>query len=79
MITIYTKDNCTYCVRAKNLMKSRQIAFQEVNVTHDIEGFKAEFPYIKTLPYIPAINGGYDQLVEKIAENSNFGKLLLNE
>ena len=26
---IYTKDNCPYCVRAKNLMSSRNISYDE--------------------------------------------------
>lgn len=26
---IYTKDNCPYCIRAKNLMSSRNISYEE--------------------------------------------------
>ena len=30
--TIYTKDNCTFCVQAKTLMNSRGIDFVELNM-----------------------------------------------
>ena len=32
MLTVYSKTNCPYCVQAKNLLKSRDIAFEEVNI-----------------------------------------------
>lgn len=35
MITVYTKDYCPYCVQAKNLLKSLNIDFTEVDVTND--------------------------------------------
>ena len=82
-ITIYTKENCSYCVRAKNLMKSRQISFIEVSISEkNIDKLKESFPFMKTLPIIVNdgdLVGGYDSLVEKIATDNNFGKLLLNE
>lgn len=37
MITVYTKDYCPYCVQAKNLLKSLNIDFNEVDVTNDSE------------------------------------------
>ena len=30
--TLYTKDNCTFCVQAKTLMKIRGIDFVELNM-----------------------------------------------
>jgi glutaredoxin 3 len=30
--TIYTKDNCTFCVQAKTLMKIRGIDYEELNM-----------------------------------------------
>lgn len=37
MVTIYTKDYCPYCTQAKNLLKSLNIEFKEVDVTNDSE------------------------------------------
>ncbi len=34
-VTVYTADHCPYCARAKNLLKSKGIAYQEVNITAD--------------------------------------------
>ena len=31
-ITVYTMDYCPYCERAKSLLKSRNLAFQEIKV-----------------------------------------------
>jgi glutaredoxin 3 len=36
-VTVYTTDVCAYCVRAKNLLKRKQIPFTEINVTHEPE------------------------------------------
>lgn len=33
MITIYTKDYCPYCVRAKNLLDSLGANYEEVDIT----------------------------------------------
>lgn len=34
-VTVYTTQYCPYCMRAKNLLKSKGIAFQEVDLTND--------------------------------------------
>ena len=34
-ITIYTKDYCPYCVKAKNLLKRKGLAFSEIDITRD--------------------------------------------
>ena len=36
-VTIYTKDNCPYCVRAERLFKSLQVPFEEINLEHQPE------------------------------------------
>jgi len=36
-IEIYTKNYCPFCHRAINLLESKRVAFQEIDVTHDAE------------------------------------------
>lgn len=35
MLIVYSKTVCPYCVNAKNLLKSRGIEFQEINIEED--------------------------------------------
>ena len=84
MITIYTKQDCVYCTRAKTLMKSRQIPFIEQKLDQDftIEEFTSSFPGRRTFPLIMNNNytvGGYVELVEAVGHNPDFGKMILNE
>lgn len=37
MITIYTKNNCPACLRAKALLNSKNLPFQARNVDEDLE------------------------------------------
>lgn len=34
-VTVYTTQYCPHCTRAKNLLKRKNIAFKEVDVTDD--------------------------------------------
>jgi glutaredoxin 3 len=31
-VTVYTKQNCPYCVRAKRLLEKKGVAFEEIGV-----------------------------------------------
>jgi glutaredoxin 3 len=84
MITIYTKENCIYCTRAKTLMKSREIPFVEekLDVDFTIEEFATSFPGHRTFPLIMKDGhtiGGYVELVEAVSTDPHFGKMILNE
>lgn len=37
-VTVYTTDPCSFCRRAKELLKARGIAFAEVNLSKDPAG-----------------------------------------
>jgi glutaredoxin 3 len=37
-ITVYTTDPCARCIRAKDLLKRRGLAFEEVNLVKDPRG-----------------------------------------
>ena len=40
-VTIYTKNYCPYCRRAKDLLTQKGVDFEEIDVTTDPEGQKA--------------------------------------
>ena len=33
MLTVYSKDNCPFCVQAKNLLKLKGVEFEEINTS----------------------------------------------
>ncbi|MCS6971858.1 MAG: glutaredoxin [Turneriella sp.] len=69
-VVIYTKNYCPYCRRAKEFFQSRGIAFDEIDVTHDPEGYaalKARTGHM-TVPQIfirGEFIGGFSDLLEK--------------
>jgi glutaredoxin 3 len=67
-IEVYTTTYCPYCVRAKNLLKSKGVAFTEIDVTEDDELREKMIEMAggrRTVPEIfinGKIVGGYDEL-----------------
>ena len=37
-ITVYTTEPCSFCVRVKQLLAQRDVAFEEINLSKDPEG-----------------------------------------
>jgi glutaredoxin 3 len=37
-VTVYTTDPCSFCARAKGLLKSRGVEFSEINLSKDPAG-----------------------------------------
>lgn len=67
MYIVYTKPNCPYCVKAKNLLSIKSLGYNEIEIGKDItrEEFIETFPNVKTVPHIICNGveiGGYDQL-----------------
>ena len=66
-IIIYTADYCPYCKAAKEFLKAKGVAYQEIDITHDQEKRRdiASRSGQKTVPQI-FINGksigGYSDL-----------------
>ena len=66
-VRVYSTQVCPYCVRAKMLLKDRNIAFEEIDVTgdHDKRDWLVETTGRRTVPQIfigdEAI-GGFDDL-----------------
>jgi len=70
-IIIYSKDYCPYCMRAKMLLESRKLKYEEIDITTDTD-LQAEMikkaEGQKTVPqiFIGDIHvGGFDDLKEK--------------
>ena len=72
-IEIYSKDNCGYCDKAKNILKKYNPKIQMLNIDYTREDFFNKFPNAKTFPQI-IINeehiGGYHDLEKWLAFNS---------
>lgn len=67
-VTVYTTTYCPYCVRAKSLLQSRGIPFEEVQLSEDDDKAWDDLyvrSKMKTVPQIFADNkilGGYTEL-----------------
>ncbi len=76
MITIYTKDYCPYCVKAKNLLDSLGANYEEIDITATPEIIMelAKKSWMRTVPQIfvgDECLGGFDG----INAMNNEGKL----
>ena len=40
MITLYSKDDCRYCVAVANFLRNNGVDFKEINIDEDEEGMK---------------------------------------
>lgn len=72
---IYTKPDCPYCVKAKELLDSHGISYEEKIVGVDIssEYYRDMIPGYTTVPGIyinDCFLGGYTQLVSYFREKS---------
>ena len=74
MIVIYTKDNCSYCTRAKKLLTSHNLEYTEFKLNEDFnrEELVSKFPTAKTYPVIQIDEeyiGGYTELEQRLGNN----------
>jgi len=71
--TIYSKQSCTFCQRAKELLDTHSIPYQIVDITNDAntrvylksQGFHTVPQIFKGAEYI----GGYTELQDYLIEN----------
>jgi glutaredoxin 3 len=66
-VTVYTKQNCPYCVRAKHLLAKKGVAFDEISVEgkDDLRAWLVEKTGQMTVPQIFAGErslGGYSDI-----------------
>ena len=58
MITVYSKNNCPFCDRAKQLLESKDVPYTEVNIEKDPES--RQMLVDKGLRSVPQIFHGYE-------------------
>lgn len=83
-VVIWSKPNCPYCSRAKNVLTINNIQFKEkmLDVDFTREILLEQYPTAKTFPVVVIDGfyiGGYAQLAEKLNEQNNSTQQLLNE
>ena len=72
MYKVYTKTNCSWCTKAKELLKKHNIEFEEINIDEDPENkLVLKQLILKTLPQIWGNEnwehiGGYRELEEHL-------------
>ena len=73
--TVWSKDQCPYCVMAKDLLRTQGIEYEERNISQGEwtrEQLMEAVPYARTLPQIfidDQLIGGYDQLKKYFQKN----------
>lgn len=73
MYTVYSKDDCQFCVKAKSLFAEMGIKYKEIKVGEDIssEDYRSMVPGFTTVPGIwhdKAFIGGYTDLLDFFGE-----------
>jgi glutaredoxin 3 len=74
MVTVYSKNNCPFCVQAKNLLKLKGVDYTEIKIDEDSSA--KEFVLSeghRTVPQIYKdgkllVEGGYQGLAKKDSE-----------
>lgn len=75
LATVWSKDQCPYCVMAKDLLRTQGIEYEERNISQGEwtrEQLMEAVPHARTLPQVFIDNeliGGYDQLKKYLQKN----------
>ena len=76
MITIYTRDGCSFCDKAKSFMNENNIQYTEMSIGKNVQREEViqKFPGVKILPIVVNVDntliGGYEDLVKHIQPKS---------
>ena len=74
--TVWSKNQCPYCVMSKNLLRSNGVEYEERNISEGPwtkEQLLEAVPHARTLPQIILdgnLIGGYDQLKKHLESKS---------
>jgi len=74
MNIVWSRDQCSYCDQAKNLLRSRGIEFEERNISHGYtkQQLLEAVPNARTVPQIfldGELVGGFTELRAKLTES----------
>ena len=78
-VTVYTTTYCPFCVRAKDLLKQRGVAFEEIRISDDDDQAWDDLyvrSKMKTVPQIfvdEKILGGFTELAEQDKKDQLIG------
>lgn len=66
MYTVYSKDNCPYCIEAIAILENRNLPFKIVKIGEDVsrEHVINRFPTMKTVPVITLRVHGLEEGLE---------------
>ena len=75
-ITIYSKNNCVYCNKAKTLLKNLGLEYEEKSLEKDFGSDPVKLvedigKQVRTMPQVKIddkLVGGYNQLIEYFAD-----------
>ena len=78
-VTIYSKDNCKWCILMKTLLKRKNIEFKEIKLEtdEDIHNFKEKYN-LKTMPQLFDNNkliGGFTTVLDILRNKFDYDKL----
>lgn len=79
-IVLYSTDYCPFCIRAKKLLKSKNLEFKEINLSSNIEELKnlKQKTGLQTVPQIfihDKLIGGFQELYA-LEQNGELDPLL---
>jgi glutaredoxin 3 len=82
-VTVYTTDPCSYCARAKGLLKARGVEFSEINLSRDPTGRVelAQQTGMMTFPQVlidGQLVGGFTE-VQAAVESGRLDELLIED
>lgn len=73
MLTVYSKNNCPFCVQAKRLLESKSVPYEEINIENDPSARQMLLDKgLRSVPQIfneqELIPGGYQGLSKQPAD-----------
>jgi glutaredoxin 3 len=83
-VVIWSKPDCPYCTKAKGILNSFNIQYEDLMLDRDFtrENLLETYPNAKSFPVVVVDGfyiGGYSQLEQKLNEDFKDTRKLLNE